>query len=995
MATLEERAAALEEMTDGVVAPGKWATISFVVPDKLQEVREKINDFFELMNIALEIVNLALEFAKAFLSSYLDPIDAILKAIVDELKALAEDIRQLGIYITHDVALFNDWPPEDLKGGFSAYERRMVARLTDRTDPTRPDASSKMSVFALFIYLSVDPTDIIRLYEAIMTVVGLFTGKGKKTQRFSLPVPVIREVFYGNDAVSVFTPKTITDALSDFDGEPPNRFRIVWQVNPGANYPFNPFSDIAPAGFIVTVSTRRDGLALQYARPKKDDSDDEDKSGDKSQPREYGAVLDSTGEQAVLHGGSVMLDFNDKQLDFNNAVEAKQWKEGVSAVYGLPDPASPEIIPLAELCKEGASEDLGKPFDGKGEDYYIQRAFMVDNTGVAFEWATGSFSFALGKDDLPQQVRIEKQPDGTMKVIPDGLASTYYVRVAALPKIPNGTADYKLNVLDTPENRYKQGQPWVVPAPQVGGYSEPQLVSVAGEHSHDFLKLLRMSIKLLLLVRADLPHIDTHDKADEIEQAKAGKVMVEGKVLQLCGMESNLPLLQQMFPDGYDKWVEKVDSSPGAFMSALDDLADVWATRIYDQIGSNPQLEKAIYDGTSTMREMKARDLFHATVSEGLEDTPNRVPEDLTVMDFLEKGIKNEGRMGIARNPWSLGLEPAMVEDLRWTDAWPSGSGHFTEVSRGGLPVVPGEETLTYTTTSKQETERVLLQLAPSLQSLMRGYVQEDGTLKVPDEVRVPLDVMAASGATYTSADRSPVFWLVRENLNDMQMLRLLTRPIGSGSEHSGVLGSGSMSFARNTLAFLEGGALLREANFVLTGATGALTRPLADGEWIAIRAFDAFPELEDFFDALGDWLDAIQKAIKSAADAVIAYIEFVQAQIARLQQLLRMINALIQSLLNLVITLPRLSALGLLSSGTDGVVADLMNAQEKPYDSPLAYGAGVAVVIPFAPTFLVDLFMLLADSGDETTSLGPPTTVGREDAAPGEEAPAEDGDPL
>ena len=110
------------------------------------------------------------------------------------------------------------------------------------------------------------------------------------------------------------------------------------------------------------------------------------------------------------------------------------------------------------------------------------------------------------------------------------------------------------------------------------------------------------------------------------------------------------------------------------------------------------------------------------------------------------------------------------------------------------------------------------------------------------------------------------------------------------------------------------------------------------------------------------------------------------------------MINSLIQSLLNLVITLPRLSALGLLSSGTDGVVADLMNAQEKPYDSPLAYGAGVAMVIPFAPTFLVDLFMLLVDaveSGEETTSLGPPTTVGREDEAPGDEAPVEDGDPL
>ncbi len=1017
--TLEERAADLEELSNGIVAPGKWATVTFVVPDKLEKIREQINDFFELVNLALEIVNLTLEFAKAFLTAYLNPLDLIIQAILDEIRALAEDIQQLGIYITHDLALFNDWPPLDLEGGFSAYERRMVGRLTDRGDPTRPNVSSRFSVFSLFLYLSVDPTDVYRLYELVMTLVGLFTGGKTKPLRFNLPVPVIRDVFYGNDAISIFNPRTIKDALTDFDGLPPNRFKVAWQVNPGANYPFNPVSKAAPDGFIVTVSTRPEGLGAYFSRAKNNAPAQDGKKG-KAQPREYGKIMDTARGHVVLHGGTALMKFPANDLGFNQAIEAGHWKDGAAAIYGQFDPASPEVIPFEMLAKSGASQELGEAFDGKGSDYYIQRAFRVSATGTAFEWASGTFTFALGGDDLPQKISVAKLADGSMEVTPQGRASTYYVRVAAVPK----DADPKLDLLDAANNRWLLGQPWVVPAQRIGGFSEAHPITITGDNSRAFLQLLKTSIKLLLLTRADLPHIDTAE-GSVIEHAKMHRTVVQGFVLKECGLESSRPLLERMFPDGYRAWVEKTDPTSQVFMRELEEIASLWANRMFDAIGSNPELESMVYEATPALRETKLwevvkpldqggniqsvslGDLIPAlpNLGENLLTSSGRgiqsmasiayttveggLSHTLTLQDYLE-GEPVPGFIGLARNPWSIGLAEDVVQQLRWrSDVWTGRKPHFGEQTskERGDPFGPsGPVTRTET---KAETDKLIAGMVPGMQHLFKHFIREDGTLLVPQEEATAIEILTGSGETYGSADRSPVFWSVTSGMSDFGDVVLV-------DGHDWIAPRAMIYYARTLLAEYEGGVLMREASFVLTMASAAVSRPKGDGEWIAIRAFDAFPELEYFFDALADWLEAVANAIKSVVDALVGYIEFVQAQIVRLQQLLRMINAFIQSFLNLRVQIPRLSALGLLSSGTDGVVADLMNAEEKPYDSQLAFGAGVALVIPFAPTFLVDLFMLLFPGDpDKTRVVGVPATISREDAPAGDEAPSDEPDVL
>jgi hypothetical protein len=64
------------------------------------------------------------------------------------------------------------------------------------------------------------------------------------------------------------------------------------------------------------------------------------------------------------------------------------------------------------------------------------------------------------------------------------------------------------------------------------------------------------------------------------------------------------------------------------------------------------------------------------------------------------------------------------------------------------------------------------------------------------------------------------------------------------------------------------------------------------------------------------------------------------------------------------------------------GVVGDLTNAKSKPDDSPLAYGAGIAVIIPFGPALAMDLIQALINAikgdpnPDATMATMPTVTV-------------------
>ena len=253
---------------------GKWGTVSFTIPDFLQEVRDAVNDFAELLLTFLEIANLALEFVKAFIKAFIDPLVAIIEAIIAAILEFLRSLKDIGLYITGDWALLG-WPPEDLRGGFQGFERRMIARLTDRTDPTRPDVPSTTEVLGFFTYLSVDPTDFERLLNFIITLMKLF-GLSFFPDSSSLPVPTIRAIKYGSGALGVDTSfqfKPLDEALgknvNDAPQPPPQRCRVTWVTRPASQkHPLNPFPMLGPSGYLVTVSTIPEGIPLKFARPR-------------------------------------------------------------------------------------------------------------------------------------------------------------------------------------------------------------------------------------------------------------------------------------------------------------------------------------------------------------------------------------------------------------------------------------------------------------------------------------------------------------------------------------------------------------------------------------------------------------------------------------------------------------------------------------------------------------------------------------------------------
>jgi hypothetical protein len=117
--------------------------------------------------------------------------------------------------------------------------------------------------------------------------------------------------------------------------------------------------------------------------------------------------------------------------------------------------------------------------------------------------------------------------------------------------------------------------------------------------------------------------------------------------------------------------------------------------------------------------------------------------------------------------------------------------------------------------------------------------------------------------------------------------------------------------------------------------------------------------------------MKALQKSIKSIVDTIKRYIQFIEGRLVELQALIRRINALLQTLLGFAFQIPKCSFLTMISDGTQGVVGDLVNSKTKPNDSPLAYGAGIAVVIPFGPAIAMDLIQALITAQQGIPEMG------------------------
>ena len=169
--------------------------------------------------------------------------------------------------------------------------------------------------------------------------------------------------------------------------------------------------------------------------------------------------------------------------------------------------------------------------------------------------------------------------------------------------------------------------------------------------------------------------------------------------------------------------------------------------------------------------------------------------------------------------------------------------------------------------------------------------------------------------------------------------------------------GSLQVVFVRNGVVRFP--ALANAIAQVLSYASGAYLSGQPSGAWVAIRLFpQGIPPVEEFLQKISDFLQAVLDGLQGIIDIIIAYIEFIQARILEFEALLRRIQALLNLILSLDIG-AGFSGLVITSAGTDGLVRDLLAAEDKPVSSQDDLGVGFALVAGGLPLVVLDLITL------------------------------------
>jgi len=925
--------------------PNQWGTMTFEVPDLLQDLREDINSVAEFLVAVLDVALLALQLVKAFLVGFLNPIAALVQAILDEIRSLLRDLKQLGLYLTGDWKL-TSYPYTELQGGFSEYERRMIGRLTDHTDPTRPDVSSKTKVLSMFFYLSVDVSDIERLLAFISALVRYFNQTYDTPG--SLPTPVITKVLYGNAAASILHPQDLP-AFFKYNVDPPSIAQVKWVLSTAPKHPFNPFPPLPPKGFLVTVSTIEPGISICWDRPQNDSTLQENASGvGRSQPREANIVRLASGRPLVLHGGAAMIQ-GASTLAYNQGTDSNGAGRDVTArLFGMVSPTANEVIPLDMLTQ--------------GDVPVFQQTFFVPLAGTLSQWATSEYSIDLKLEDMPQMGKVTND-NGQMKVELLGPAGTYYVRVATCTReIGNGTKQYKYNMVRAQTGAHTPGRPITVSLGDdsvqendLSPFSAPFRVAFPNANTMKYLEAVKAALVALALSRPDLTPLDQLRQilpANEYNLAASNKLILNGVAAQRCLLEPFKHLLGWLFDD-YMGALDKASGDPGVFRTTLYDKIQTMVATLYDKTGPQPEMEAYVVQNTQALRTATWKQILSGAGHEAVSS----YVFDVSILESINPGSP-AGRWsadGLALSPYQMGIPAEIVNDMFWVP------GLITErapqMQEGELLPPEGFE-FVFATSSKELTAEVMSSAPPPIRRVYEKYIQNDGTLLLPNDLTPYLEGISSLSRKVGSADKSPVFYIGATDLTNITRATVLETTSQMG-----------VFYARGLLAKYDNGSLLQQAALALGIAGAALSRSPADGAWLNVRLLDWLPGLENFLAVILNWIEAIRNAIQSIIDTIRKYIEFIEGRIVELQNLIRRINDIIQSILGFAFQIPKCAVLTLVSDGTIGVLSDLVSAQNKPSDSPLAYGAGIAVVIPFGPAFGMDIIaeFCKSESGNPT----------------------------
>lgn len=463
-----------------------WTTVEVSldpIMEPVSAVIASIDSVLAFLIALLNVVQFILNIVKAFLVGLLNPIRAIIEVIIAEIRQIISDLRQAGLYIADDADLITLQPvniSQRLLGGYSEYEKRMLHRLLDRSDPTRPDLSSASAVVALFFYISSG--DLPALVELIRRIKAFF-GQRERSKSAPFAAPTTPEAKLGTYGAR---PSSFVGASKVTSG--PDAVTLSWTM-PSTGTPFSK----APKGFLVHVSTVPDGYGIRAYMPDRENS----QAVENLPIRALAGVDPIDGTELRLYGG--MSDLSLKE-SFTEGGE-----DHAAQLYLSLDQNTPLISPDTLIQRY---QDTGTP--GGAATYF----FKVSLSGLLP--ASSSYSCTLKKADLPDAF----DRDGF------STADTFYARVRPVSKefvnlyLLEGSSraptlidpDLDFGNLYTITNDDVVGSTGTVLNPgggseatgTYGKASEPVKVSFPTASQLSYQEALKAALLVLVLVRPDL-----------------------------------------------------------------------------------------------------------------------------------------------------------------------------------------------------------------------------------------------------------------------------------------------------------------------------------------------------------------------------------------------------------------------------------------------------------------------------------------------------------
>jgi len=512
-------------------------------PKVITDFIDSINSVVEVLIGILDIAIQALQFAKAWLLASLDPITAIVNALIQEVEDFINELLEAGFYITGDWFIYTP-TFENYVGGFQSFEGRMVSRLTDTADPTRPDIPQNQNAYMFLAYSAFDFTEIHRLLAFFYQFVRLFRLNLPETSS-SLRVPGnITTTFVNPDDPTVdFFEGLINQSISgNGSGDSQtsqNGVKISWKL-PDPDFKYLGFYAPPPGGFLISVSTKKDPMNLSYDKPRLNSETQEASSG-KKQVRESGRVTDLNDNPISIYGGANELDI-DSSVNYNDSMEeAGAVRDGSARVFGSFSNTDKVPIALDQLTFEDKSiyqkffyfstpeivmgiNDVANGFDSVAEGFVTVTKGMVSLFEILgprhpLFFTENTYTVTLRKEDFPYEADLQVGQDGKVSVIADTLTQpdTFYIRIFSVAPNINGSDAYRYRVDETFGGA--SGQPFrldlakhtienqevLISKEDRSEPSEVTTVTFPADFGTESMGYLTTAILVVILSRSDLP----------------------------------------------------------------------------------------------------------------------------------------------------------------------------------------------------------------------------------------------------------------------------------------------------------------------------------------------------------------------------------------------------------------------------------------------------------------------------------------------------------